>query len=368
VYTGPTNGQEQQHTNAHTFFVRITTMSIRIRKNYHRLKIVKGLIFLLGWVPSAYTFAFVSQQRHITLEHVKQQGRRRRDGFVPSNFCQFSNRRILLLFSHQTQLVDPFGDSIRKFRSQHWILLVDDEVAIRDAVGQMLLCCGYQVTTCPDGREALRIALNGQRDTDPTSSLTMSLMVAPRSIPDVIVSDVRMPVMDGLTLLEMIRSNQQLVEVPVILLTAKGMPQDRIAGYNAGADAYIPKPFDPDELVSVIDNVIQRHERLNDSNNVALSDLQRDLQDIKYLLIEKGGAGVGRRSDRVEATNVFLAPDERQILSLLCQGRMNKEIAEQMYMSTRRVEQLLTSMYRKVKVKNRTELVRWAISTGNVKI
>jgi DNA-binding NarL/FixJ family response regulator len=238
-------------------------------------------------------------------------------------------------------------DPLWQERSKRWIILVDDEKAIRQAVGQMLYEKGYQVTTCSDGETALRVAAQNS------------------TLPDVIVSDVRMPGMDGLQLLDAIRSHKRLVEVPVVLLTAKGMPQDRIAGYQAGADAYIPKPFDPEELVTVIDNVIQRHEALN-SDGIALEDLYKDLEDIKYLLLERGGGGVG--NGWVEATNVFLAPDERRILELLCEGLMNKEIAERTFLSTRRVEQLLTSMYRKIKVKNRTELVRWAISTGNVKI
>jgi DNA-binding response OmpR family regulator len=61
-------------------------------------------------------------------------------------------------------------------------------------------------------------------------------------------------------LLEAIRKDDRLVGVPVVLLTAKGMTEDRVAGYRAGADAYIPKPFDPDELISVIDSAILRLE------------------------------------------------------------------------------------------------------------
>ena len=145
------------------------------------------------------------------------------------------------------------------------------------------------------------------------------------------------------------------------------MPQDRVEGYEAGADAYVPKPFDPDELVTIVESVIRRHEELSDSNGVAVDDLKRDLKDIRHMLLEEGGAGSGMKG-WVEATNVFLSPQERQILELLCEGLMNKEIADRAFLSTRRVEQLLTTMYRKTKVKNRTELVRWAISTGNVKI
>jgi DNA-binding NarL/FixJ family response regulator len=291
-----------------------------------------------------------------------------------------NGRSVSCLKNHINSNIDRTEKAaLYQFRSERWILLVDDEAAICDAVGRLLIQSGYQVTTCQNGNEALQIALNRQvrggtmiindRSSVSTSSsssssstitTTKQTMKLPRTLPDAIVSDVRMPIMDGLTLLQHIRSNPQLVQIPVILLTAKSMSQDRIAGYNAGADAYIPKPFDPDELISIIDNAIRRHESLNDSNNVALTDLQRDVQDIKSMLLEKG--------NRVLNTSVFLAPDERQVLYLLCQGKMNKEIASEMYMSTRRVEQLLTILYRKVEVKNRTELVRWAISTGNVKL
>lgn len=174
-----------------------------------------------------------------------------------------------------------------------------------------------------------------------------------------------MPEMDGIELLHEVRSDDVLVGVPVILLTAKGRPQDRIDGYKAGADAYLSKPFDPDELLSILDNCILRHDTLN-GENVLVDDLKRELDEIKYLLLEKGGGGVG--NGWVEATNVFLTPDERKVLELLCQGLTTKEIASSTFLSTRRVEQLLTTMFRKTDVSNRTELVRWAIATGNVQL
>jgi DNA-binding NarL/FixJ family response regulator len=212
-----------------------------------------------------------------------------------------------------------------------------------------------------------------------TSTMSQPMTSLPRTIqvPDLIVSDVRMPGMDGLTLLEQIRSHPQLIPIPVILLTAKSMVPDRVAGYQAGADAYLPKPFDPDELIALMDHFIQRHEALNDAQQNAIVELQRNVQDIKFLLKEQMGVNNGETilgpspptaQPRVVATNVFLAPDERQVLNLLCQGKMNHEIADRMYLSTRRIEQLVTIMFRKTNVKNRTELVRWAIATGNVKI
>jgi len=251
-------------------------------------------------------------------------------------------------------------DPMWRKRSECWIVVVDDEEAIRKAVGQLLFDRGYQVTACADGATALQLATTGSK-----THVAESTGDVVAKLPDCIVSDIRMPEMDGLELLRRIREEESLVEVPVILLTAKGMTQDRIAGYNAGADAYLPKPFDPDELVAIVDGVIERHETLNGAN-VQVDDLKRDLDEIKYLLLEKGGGGVG--NGWVEQTNIFLAPDEREILELLCQGLMTKEIAARTYLSTRRVEQLLTRMFRKTGVKNRTELVRWAVATGNVQL
>jgi DNA-binding NarL/FixJ family response regulator len=252
--------------------------------------------------------------------------------------------------------VQEFGshqrDPLWQERAKRWIIIVDDEEAIRQAVGQLLFDRGYQVTACADGPTALQVA-RSKRIQDGVDQ--------PATLPDVLVCDIRMPGMDGLEVLKEVRSDSELVGVPVILLTAKGLTQDRIAGFDAGADAYLPKPFDPDELVTVIDNIIERRETLK-ADKVGVDDLKRDLDEIKYLLLEKGGGGVG--NGWVQASNVFLAPDERQILELLCQGLMTKEIAGKTFLSTRRVEQLLTGMFKKADVKNRTELVRWAVASG----
>jgi len=255
-------------------------------------------------------------------------------------------------------------DPMWRKRSECWVIVVDDEEGIRKAVGQLLFERGYQVTACADGPTVLEVSLSKKRMLNNNNNYDEDGRILPR-LPDCIVSDIRMPGMDGIELLQQIRADETLCEIPVILLTAKGMTQDRIVGYNAGADAYLPKPFDPDELVAIVDGIIQRHETLN-GVNIQVEDLKRDLDEIKFLLLERGGGGVG--SGFVEQTNVFLAPDEREVLELLCAGLMTKEISTKTYLSTRRVEQLLTRMFRKTGAKNRTELVRWAVKTGNVQL
>lgn len=260
-----------------------------------------------------------------------------------------------------TSQIQEFDNDRRgKFeqRSKRWIILVDDEEPIRKAVGQYLFDEGYQVTACPDAKTALQVSRTKMIDVQGSG------MKVPK-VPDLIVSDVRMPEMDGIEFLNELRRDERLVGVPVVLLTAKGLIQDRIAGYRAGADAYIPKPFDPEELLSIIDNSILRHETLNEEN-VLVEDLQMDLKEIKHLLLEQGGTGVG--NGWVEQTNVFLAPDERRVLELLCQGLYNQEIADKVDLSKSRIESIISSMLRKTNLENRTQLVRWAVSTGNVQI
>jgi len=271
---------------------------------------------------------------------------------------------------------------LKQKRSQHSIGLVDDEEDIRQAVSTFLRDSGFQVTTFEDAPTALDYLLTGGDGgggsgprLQPQHQSIQPPAVAEVSVADIVISDVRMPDsnMDGIEFVHQLRSNPQTISLPVILLTAKGQTMDRITGYNAGADAFIPKPFDPQELVTICDNLIDKQELLfnskNKDNEINIQDLQRYLNEIKHLLLSQGGGGSAIQMEGfVQATNVFLAQDEQQVLEWLCQGRTNKEIASKMFLSSRRVEQLLTRMYRKASVSNRTELVRWAVATGHVRL
>ena len=122
------------------------------------------------------------------------------------------------------------------------LLLVDDEPGLRTAVQAYLEDEGFQVTTAVDGEDGWT--------------------KAQELLPDLVISDVMMPRLDGYGLLKRLRADERLGGTPVIFLTAKGMTADRIEGFQAGADDYIPKPFDPDELVARVQNVVRRQERL----------------------------------------------------------------------------------------------------------
>jgi DNA-binding response OmpR family regulator len=232
-------------------------------------------------------------------------------------------------------------------RNQHWIVFVDDEEAIRQSVGDYLYDAGYQVTACADAAAVVEVCQEV-----PTGA------VLPK-VPACIVSDIRMPGgPDGLELLQWIRESDMLKRVPVILLTAKGLTEDRIAGYKAGADVYLPKPFYPEELLSAIDSLIQRRQQMT-GNAGALVDLQQEMANIKLLLKENG-----KRT--VKQTDVYLTPATREILDLLCKGYTNAEIAEERGTSKNFVTKTLKKIYQETGTTTRTELLKWAIQTGYV--
>ena len=122
---------------------------------------------------------------------------------------------------------------MRRFR----ILVVDDEERILNFLSTKLKASGYEVLTAGNGIEGLEQAQAQE--------------------PDLVVLDLLMPKMDGLEMLKQLRT---FSPVPVIILTAKGADTDRIKGLQLGADDYLPKPFNPDELVARIEAIRRRME------------------------------------------------------------------------------------------------------------
>ncbi|MBQ9173799.1 MAG: response regulator [Bacteroidales bacterium] len=106
-----------------------------------------------------------------------------------------------------------------------------------------------------------------------------------KGIPDLIISDVMMPQMDGYTLCEKIRADQEICHVPIVLLTAKNDLQSSIQGVRAGADAYIGKPFDPEYLQAVINTLLENRKKLqNRILNLTPSTLGQGSKDEKKSL------------------------------------------------------------------------------------
>ncbi|HXG85859.1 MAG TPA: response regulator transcription factor [Pyrinomonadaceae bacterium] len=201
------------------------------------------------------------------------------------------------------------------------LLVVDDEPNLLRAVEAVLRGEGFEITTARSGREAL-VAVAG-------------------SLPDLIVSDVRMPGMDGFQLARKLRASAQSALVPIVFLTAKDETEDRIEGFESGVDVYLTKPFEPDELVAVIKSVLARVERTRST--------------------------IARLVGSEEKETVFVRDEqlteaEWRVAETVARGLSNKEIAEELNLSVRTVENHVSRILAKKNFTNRVEIARHIIS------
>ena len=145
----------------------------------------------------------------------------------------------------------PLGEAAPSKRQR--IVIVEDDSEIRDFLADELQG-DYDVAACTNGREGLAEVL--------------------RSLPDLVISDIMMPEMDGNTLCSKIKSSPTTSHIPVVLLTAKSRDEDQLEGLETGADAYIMKPFNMDILRRTILNLINTHRmlRLKYSRNDLLEE------------------------------------------------------------------------------------------------
>jgi signal transduction histidine kinase/DNA-binding response OmpR family regulator/ligand-binding sensor domain-containing protein len=133
----------------------------------------------------------------------------------------------------------------QKAQSNYRVMIVDDDEEIGTYISQELGSY-YRITPVTRGRDALRLLLSAE----------------PEKQFDLVVSDVMMPEMDGFTLLRMIKTNMNINHIPVVMLTSKAAVANRLEGLEKGADAFLAKPFDMDELHMVINNLISKNLRL----------------------------------------------------------------------------------------------------------
>lgn len=222
------------------------------------------------------------------------------------------------------------------------LLLVDDEPGVRESVQAYLEDSDeFNVQVASNANEAWNFL---QRET-----------------PDLVISDVMMPQVDGYQFLKQLREDPRFKTLPVVFLTARGMTSDRIQGYDAGCDAYLPKPFDPDELESIVKNVLKRRKVATEANGEAaqLAELLQDVKTIKEQL--------GHSSHLVPTPSpikIELTPREQSVLDLVAEGLMNKEIASRLDTSVRNVEKYVSRLFSKTGTNSRTELVRFALKHG----
>ena len=148
------------------------------------------------------------------------------------------------------------------------ILLVDDEPDILEIVGYNLEQAGYHVTKAENGKEAVKLAIKVK--------------------PHLIIMDVMMPEMDGMEACEKIREIPELKDTIITFLTARSEDYSQVAGFNVGADDYITKPIKPKVLISKINALLRRVDKIQNvaSNTLKVGEIIIDREE--YVIIKDG--------------------------------------------------------------------------------
>jgi two-component system, OmpR family, alkaline phosphatase synthesis response regulator PhoP len=152
--------------------------------------------------------------------------------------------------------------------SKSKILLVDDEPDILELIGYNLEKEGYEVHTASNGREAVEVAR--------------------KIIPDLILLDVMMPEMDGMEACREIREDARLKHALIAFLTARNEDYSQIAGFDAGADDYIPKPIKPRVLISRIKALLRRSAGIPEAATQGPAQIGISIDKEKYLVYKDG--------------------------------------------------------------------------------
>ena len=196
------------------------------------------------------------------------------------------------------------------------ILIVDDNPKF---LADALPMYGYDVTVAEDGLEALKIL--GEEDAHF----------------DLILLDVMMPNMDGWDTLKAIRKNKKTEYTPVIMITAVSEDQKVVSGLKIGADDYIVKPFILPNLLARVEAVLRRSQWQKEAQPKTEKTLNKDVN--------------------IDA----LTPKEKEVLALVAKGASNQEIADKLCVRDVTVKTHLNSVFKKLKVANRTQAVLLAM-------
>ncbi|MEL6687784.1 MAG: response regulator transcription factor [Pseudomonadota bacterium] len=201
-------------------------------------------------------------------------------------------------------------------RSDTHVLVIDDDDRIRDLLARYLGRAGYRVSTARDAADA-RAKMAG-----------ISY--------DLLIVDVMMPGEDGVSLVADLRN---LIDIPMILLTALGDPAHRIRGLKAGADDYLPKPFEPEELLLRMDAIFRRTGRKTVSDKVVFGEF---VYDLRTQVLSRSGNHVRLTTSEVALLDLLARQGggtvSRYVLSENVNGESERAVDVQMTRLRRKLE------------------------------
>jgi DNA-binding NarL/FixJ family response regulator len=222
------------------------------------------------------------------------------------------------------------------------ILLAEDDEGTRLSICDYLELEGYSVVMAANGEEALRKVFDDQ--------------------PQLIITDIGMPFLDGYALIQKVRQHPPFRLLPVIFLTAHNETQDRIKGYQLGCDAYLPKPFELQEIGAIVRNLTERSQLIQAAwmHQVAMNTAQQRAMQAPDQAAAMPASAPDLSAELEAAIHNFTSR-EQDVLALLSDGLSNAQIGDKLYLSPRTVEKYVSSLFRKTDTNNRAELLKFAI-------
>ena len=230
------------------------------------------------------------------------------------------------------------------------ILVVDDDRTMRTVLTRYLENRGYQVEQVTSGAEAL--------------------IAVAKNPPDLVVSDVMMPEMDGIEFCRRLRATPSGQLMPFIFLSGRGELEDRIHGHSIGADDYLTKPVDPRELVAKIEAQLERTRRIHSEIirlmqlTIGSSSTASVTESLTAEAVEIVEAQQAAAAAAITPTPLPLTPAEERVFWEVIQGLTNKQISDRLFISPRTVQTHLSSILNKLELENRSQLVRFAYEQG----
>lgn len=198
------------------------------------------------------------------------------------------------------------------------ILVIEDEAALRNNITEIIEHYGFRVISASTGEEGIKLA--------------------EELIPDIIISDIMLPGIDGFEMFARVKQLPQLKRTAFIFLTAKSTRSDARTGMDMGADDYLTKPFTKEELIS---SVRTRFEKLSKLNEPQLED-----------------------TELIDATSKNLSSltkTENKVLNEISEGRTTPQIAQKLFVSKKTIENHRVNISRKLNLSGPNSLIKFAL-------
>jgi DNA-binding NarL/FixJ family response regulator len=213
------------------------------------------------------------------------------------------------------------------------ILIAEDDPATCLSIHDYLQSCGYFVVSANNGRDAL--------------------MLLDTHHPHLIITDISMPQMDGYEFIRQVRQRPVFRLLPVVLLTGRTQPQERVRGYQLGCDVYLSKPFELSELGAIVRNLLDRVQMIESEWRLRVQNTGASAESALEARYPSQDSG--------SEMTIGLTTREQEVLTLLSEGLSNVQIGQALHLSARTVEKHVGSLLRKTETNNRAELVRFAM-------